>query len=148
MADLSWFIAAMGGVVGGVAGEVRTQNRVSRRLDKGLARRWDEMGGLERYSVGRELRRGRTLDDDPELGAAAAAALRQEIDRRWVLWLFGGLGVVFGLLAVVSLAMGHFALAGVEALFVLAFGSIALWQPRALRKLAVAAEANRALYEG
>jgi hypothetical protein len=135
----------MGGVVGAVAGEIRKQRRVGRRLPARLASRWDSLGGLERYAAGRQLRRGRTLSDDPELGAEVAGALRAELDRRWYLWVFGVLTALFLLLTVVTLAAASYALAGVEAVIALALLGLAASQPYARRRLAVAEEVNRAL---
>src|SRR4051812_24679715 len=110
----------MGGVAGGVAAEVRMQRRVGRRLPPELASRWDALGGLERYGLGRQLRRGRAVSD-PELGASAAAALRAELDRRWYLWVFGVLAALFLLLTVVTLAAGKYLLAAIEGALVALF---------------------------
>jgi hypothetical protein len=147
VADLSWVVAAMGGVVGGVAAEVRMQRRVGRRLEAPLAARWEALGGMERYGLGRQLRRGRTLPDDAELGASVAAALRAELDRRWYLWVFGVLAALFLLLTVVTLAAGSYTLAAVEAALVVLFAGLAAWQPHVRWRLAVAEEANRSAYE-
>jgi hypothetical protein len=146
VADLSWLVVGIGTVAGGVAGEVRVQRRVARRLGPRLAARWEALGGFERYHFCRELRRGRTVSE-PALGAEVAAALRAELDRRWYLWLFGGLGALFLLLTAVTLAAGAYVLAAVEGVVAAALLGIATQQPRLRRKLAVAEEANRALAE-
>jgi hypothetical protein len=146
VADLSWVIAGMGGMVGGVAAEVSNQRRVARRLRSRSAARWEALGGWERYRMGRELRRGRALDrGDAELGAEVAEALRAEFNRRWSIWLAGGLAVLFVLLTVVTLAAGKLALAGIEAVVTVVLILTAAWPPHVRRRLAVAEEANRAL---
>lgn len=147
MADVSWLVAAMGGVVGGVASEVRTQRRVTRALEPAEASRWDAMGGLERYSVARELRRGRAIED-PALGAPVAAALQQQLKSRRLVWVAGALALLFVLLAALDLAGGSFALAAVEAVIVAIFVALPLWQRHVRRRLGEAEEANRrALYD-
>jgi hypothetical protein len=137
----------MGGVLGGVAGEVRTQRRVARRLEPRLAAQWEALSALERYGMGRQLRRGRTLSD-PDLGAGLAGALHAELDRRWFLWVFGGLGALFLLLTAVTLAAGKYTLAGVEAAIALLLLWTAAWQPYTRRRLAASEAANRALADG
>jgi hypothetical protein len=139
----------MGGVAIGVASELSTQGRVARRLDSRLAARWDSLGGLGRYTMGRQLRRGRALEaDDAELGAEVAAALRAVLARRWFLWVFGVLGALFLLLTAVTLAAGKYTLAGVEAVIALLLLWTAAWQPYARRRLAAAEKANRELADG
>ena len=122
------------------------QRRVGQRLKPRLASRWEELSGLERYGLGRQLRRGRTVFD-PELGAEISGALRAELDRRWYLWVFGVLGALFLLLTVVTLAAGKYLLAGIEAAVVVFLAGLIAWQPYVRRRLAAAEEANRELYE-
>jgi Flp pilus assembly protein TadB len=147
VADASWLLAAMGGVVGAAAGEIRIQRRVARQLEKAEASRWDAMGGFERYRVGRDLRRGRVIED-PGLGFQVAAALREQLERRWLLWVCGVLGLLFVLLAALALAGGSVALAAVEAVIAAGFLALPLWQRHVRRRLGEAEDANRrALYE-
>ena len=59
--DVSYLLPAIGGVFGGIFAEWLGQNRVEQQLDGGAAVRWRQMGGLPRYAVRRDLRRGRLL---------------------------------------------------------------------------------------
>jgi Flp pilus assembly protein TadB len=147
VADASWLLAAMGGVVGGVAAEIRTQRRVARGLAPAEASRWDALGGFERYRVGRELRRGRAIDD-PALGSQVAAALREQLERRRLALTCGALALLFAVLVVLALAGGSVVLAAVEAVIVACLAALPLWQRHVRRRLGEAEDANRrALYE-
>jgi hypothetical protein len=140
----------VGGVGGVVAGELWRQQRVARRLSPRFAARWMELGALERYAFGRELRRGRALDDpaDAAMGAEVASALGRDVTRRWILVIGGVLGLAFLALAVVAAGFEKFALAGVELAIAAILLGVAALQPRARTKLAAAEQANRALADG
>jgi hypothetical protein len=106
-----------------------------------------ELGALERYALGRELRRGRALEDprDAAMGAEVASALGRDFTRRWIAVITGGLGLAFLALAVVAAGFEKFALAGVELAIAAILLAVAALQPRARRKLAAAERANRAI---
>ena len=142
VADVSWLVAAMGGVVGGAAGEVRTQRRVARGLAPAEAARWEAIGTFGRYRVGRELRRGRVIDD-PALGSQVALGLREQLERRWLAWTSGLLALLFVLLAALALAGGSGTLAALEGVIAATFLALPLWQRHVRRRLAEADEANR-----
>jgi hypothetical protein len=149
VADISWVVAGLSAAIAATGGEWMRQGRVARRLEPTAAARWKSLGGMERYAIGRELRRGRALDADrAALGAEAAAAMRAEFGTRGPMWIFGGFGVFFALLAIVSLANGSAALAGVEALLAAGAFAIVASRARVRNRLAVAEEANRALIAG
>lgn len=138
--------AGLSGAIGVAGGEWIRQGRVARRLEPTAAARWNGLGAMERYMIGRQLRRGRALDaEQAALGAEAAAAMRADFGTRGPTWVFGGFGVFFALLAIVSLANGAAALAGVEAFLAVAALAIVGSRARIRSRLAAAEEANRAL---
>lgn len=139
--DVSWLFPALAGAAGAFFGERFRQARIERTLDDALAARWRTLTGWERYAVGRDLRRGRRIDD-PELGARVAPLMSAELHSRTPLVLTALMGGLFAALAIVALAHGRVVLALIELAFVAMFVAFLGLRRRTRRKLAAAELVN------